>query len=58
MGLKAGDELAFETNGTGCSIRVLRADDPFEKYRGIGNPGLPRGKKAIIRWIREMRGGL
>jgi hypothetical protein len=31
-------------------------ESPFEKYRGIGNPGIPRGRKAIIRWIREMRG--
>jgi hypothetical protein len=33
-----------------------KSESPFEKFRGIGNPGIPRGKKAIIRCIREMRG--
>lgn len=56
LGLRVGDRLAFETDGRECRVRPVRAEDPFEKYRGIGNPGLPRGKKAILRWIREMRG--
>ena len=56
LGVRAGDKLEFETNDTGCSIRPVRAESPFEKYRGIGNPGIPRGKKAILRYIRQMRG--
>ena len=56
MGLRAGDKLAFEPNGTGCNIRVVRTDDPFEKYRGIGTPGIGRGRKAVLRWFRQMRG--
>jgi antitoxin PrlF len=56
LGLRAGDKLEFETNGTGCHIRVVRADDPFEKYRGIGTPGIGRGRKAVLRWFRRMRG--
>lgn len=56
LGLRAGDKLAFETSGAGCNLRPVRDEDPFEKYRGIGNPGLPRGKKALLRWIRKMRG--
>ena len=31
-------------------------ESPFEKYRGIGNPGIPRGRKAVLRWCREIRG--
>jgi AbrB family looped-hinge helix DNA binding protein len=56
MGVRAGDKLEFETNGTGCSIRPVRAESPFAKYEGIGNPGIPRGRKAIIRYFRKMRG--
>jgi len=28
----------------------------FEKYRGIGNPGIPSGRKAVVRIIRQLRG--
>ena len=28
----------------------------FEKYEGIGNPGIGKGKKAIQKWLRELRG--
>jgi hypothetical protein len=28
----------------------------FEKYRGIGNPGIPSGRKSLIRYVRKMRG--
>ncbi|HTA59763.1 MAG TPA: hypothetical protein VK805_16495 [Candidatus Baltobacteraceae bacterium] len=31
---------------------------PFEKYMGIGNPGIGKGKAAIQRWLREMRDGV
>ena len=56
LGVRPGDKVEFETNGTGCSFRPVRAEDPFAKYAGIGNPGIPRGRKAIIRYIRKMRG--
>jgi len=28
----------------------------FAKYAGIGNPGIGSGRKAIRKWIREIRG--
>ncbi len=56
LGVRAGDKLEFETNGTGCYIRPVRTEDPFEKYRGIGTPGIGRGRKAVLRWSRQMRG--
>jgi hypothetical protein len=34
----------------------LRTESLFEKYRGIGNPGIPSGRKAINRYIRRPRG--
>ena len=56
MGVRAGDKVEFEKDDTGFHIHPVRTESPFEKFRGIGNPGLPRGKKAILRYIREMRG--
>jgi hypothetical protein len=31
---------------------------PFEKYSGIGNPGIGKGKEAIQCWLREIRDGV
>lgn len=56
MGVRAGDNLEFETNGAACLVRPVRAEDRFEKYRGIGTPGIGRGRKAVLRWSRQMRG--
>jgi AbrB family looped-hinge helix DNA binding protein len=56
LGVRPGDKLEFETNGTGCSVRPVRAEDRFEKFRGIGTPGVGRGRKAVLRWSRQMRG--
>jgi AbrB family looped-hinge helix DNA binding protein len=56
MGVRAGDKVEFEKDDAGFHIRPVRTESPFAKYAGIGNPGIPRGKKAILRYIREMRG--
>ena len=56
LGVRAGDRLLFESDNNGVHIRPVRTQSAFEKYRGIGNPGIPSGKKAINRWLREMRG--
>lgn len=56
MSVRPGDKLEFETNGTSCRVRPVRAEDPFEKYRGIGTPGIGRGRKAVLRWSRQLRG--
>ena len=38
-------------------IRAFQAKAAiFEKYRGMGNPAIPSGRKAIIRIIRQLRG--
>lgn len=56
LGLRPGDRLLFESDKTGIRVRPVRTESPFAKYRGIGNRGIGSGKKAINRWLREMRG--
>jgi AbrB family looped-hinge helix DNA binding protein len=56
MGVCPGDKLEFEKDSSGFRVRPVRAKSPFAKYQGIGNPGIPRGRKAIIRFFRKMRG--
>ncbi len=57
LGVRPGDRLLFEKVGTTVRVRpVKKKESPFEKYRGIGNPGIPSGRKGMLRYIREMRG--
>jgi len=56
LGVGPGDCLLFESDSRGVHIKPLRAESPFEKYRGIGNPGIPSGRKAVRRWVRQLRG--
>lgn len=56
LGVRPGDKLLFEQDGAGVRVRPVRSRSPFEKYRGIGTPGIPRGKKAVVGWVRELRG--
>jgi antitoxin PrlF len=56
LGVRPGDKLIFEGDASAMQVRPLRAKSPFAKYRGIGVPGWPSGRKAILRKIREMRG--
>jgi AbrB family looped-hinge helix DNA binding protein len=56
LGVKPGDRIIFERDGDDVRVRPVRAKSPFEKYRGIGNPGLPSGRKAILKALREFRG--
>jgi AbrB family looped-hinge helix DNA binding protein len=56
LGVSPGDHLLFEKDASGVRVRPVRTRSPFEKYRGIGTPGIPRGRKAVLRWVRELRG--
>jgi len=56
LGVGPGDKLLFEEDKSGMHIRPEAKEDAFEKYRGIGTPGIPAGRKAVIRWTRQMRG--
>ena len=56
LGVGPGDRLLFESDSKGVRVRPMRAESPFEKYRGIGNPGVPSGRKAVRQWVRQLRG--
>lgn len=56
LGVRTGDHLLFEKDGKGMRVRPVRTKSRFEKYRGAGTPGIARGKKAVVRWVREQRG--
>jgi antitoxin PrlF len=56
LGVRAGDKLEFEDNGDGVRVTAVRRESVFEKYRGIGTPGVGKGRKAILKWMRELRG--
>ena len=53
LGVLPGDKLLFETDGVSVRVRPVRTKSPFEKYRGIGRPGIARGKKAVVEWVRK-----
>jgi antitoxin PrlF len=56
LGVRAGDKLEFEDTGEVVQVKAVRDGSVFEKYAGIGNPGIGSGRKAIQKWIREIRG--
>lgn len=56
LGVKPGDKIVFEQNGKDVSVRPVRNKSVFAKYRGIGNPGMPTGRKQVLRKVRELRG--
>jgi bifunctional DNA-binding transcriptional regulator/antitoxin component of YhaV-PrlF toxin-antitoxin module len=55
-GTRPGDKLHLEQDGSEFRGEPPRAESPIEKYRGIGNPTIPSGRKAVIRIIRQFRG--
>ncbi len=56
LGARTGDQLIFESDRRGVRVRVARKTSPFAKFRGVGNPGIGRGRKAVVRWVRRLRG--
>jgi len=56
LGVRAGDRLLFEEAEEGVKVTAVRKESPFEKYRGIGTPGIGKGRKGIKKWVRELRG--
>lgn len=56
MGIRAGDSLLFEQKSSGFLVTALRSRSPFEKFRGIGTPGIASGRKSVVRWVRTLRG--
>jgi len=56
LGVRTGDKLLFESDSKGVRIRPIRNRSAFSKYRGIGNPHIPSGRKSIGKWLRGIRG--
>ena len=56
LGVGPGDGVLFESDSSGVRVKPVRAKSPFEKYRGIGNPGIASGRKAVRDWVRRLRG--
>ncbi len=57
LGVKPGDKIRFEKNeDQEITVRPVRKESPFAKYRGIGTPGIGPGLDAVIKAVREMRG--
>jgi len=56
LGVDVGDHLAFEQRNGVMRVVPIRAESPFARFRGIGNPGIGSGRKAINKYLREMRG--
>lgn len=56
LGVRSGDKLLFEGDGKGVRVRPVRNRSAFSKYRGIGNPEIPSGRKSIGKWLCGMRG--
>ena len=57
LGVKPGDKIVFDQNGDDISVRPVSRENVFEKYRGIGTPGIGPGRRAVIKAVREMRDG-
>jgi AbrB family looped-hinge helix DNA binding protein len=58
LGLRAGDTIVFETNGNQTIVVPQRSGSVFEEYRGIGTGGVGGDRKAVLEWVREVRGEL
>jgi AbrB family looped-hinge helix DNA binding protein len=56
LGVKPGDHLLFEQQDDG--IRLVRdaEENVFEKWRGIGVPGMAPGREGLMAYMRELRG--
>jgi AbrB family looped-hinge helix DNA binding protein len=55
LGVGAGDRLVFEERGGEMRVTPIRSESSFARYRGIGNPEVGSGKKAIVKWLRKSR---
>lgn len=55
LGLRTGDKVLFEGDGSDVRVRPVRRRSTFAKYRGIGNGAIGSGRKNISKWLRELR---
>lgn len=58
MGVRSGDTLVFETRGSEIVVSPRKAGNIFTEFRGSGTAGIGPGKKAVLDWVRQVRGEL
>jgi antitoxin PrlF len=56
LGVKPGDKIRFEQQEGGIRVARDTNENPFEKWRGIGNLGIGSGREAVMAYMREIRG--
>jgi antitoxin PrlF len=56
LGVAAGDSIVFETSGDKIIIFPQKRGSVFAEFRGMGTPGVGKGKKAVLDWVRDFRG--
>jgi AbrB family looped-hinge helix DNA binding protein len=56
LGVRTGDRLVFEGDHRGVRLRRAQEASPFAKFRGIGNAAIGEGRRAVVRWVRQLRG--
>lgn len=56
LGLRPGDSVVFESGEDGVRVRPESRENVFEKYRGIGTPGISPGREAVVKYFRDLRG--
>jgi AbrB family looped-hinge helix DNA binding protein len=54
----AGDSVLFKAKGDEVVMVPQRRAGVFEEFRGWGTPGIGPGKKAVLDWVRDLRGEL
>ena len=55
LGVGPGDRLIFGNDAGTVKVRAATHSNLFAKYRGIGNPKLPSGRRAVVAWLRRLR---
>jgi len=58
LGVGPGDSVVFKTKGNEVVVLPQRRTGVFAQFRGSGTPGIGPGKKAVLDWVREIRGEL
>jgi AbrB family looped-hinge helix DNA binding protein len=56
LGIKPGDKIRFEQQEGGIRVVHDVDENPFEKWRGIGVPGIGPGREGVMAYMRELRG--
>lgn len=56
--LEPGDKVIFERRGENMVMTPVDQGGAFEEFRGKGPRGIGRGRKAVLRWVRDVRGEL